>query len=984
MKWSIAACVWIVAFAGALAAQSPGSATIVGQVVDPQGQGVSGVVRIVQASTGLGRETPSDATGHFAVPGIQPGDVVLVVTAPGFAEQRVENLRVEVGQSVEVKVELQLSAVSERVTVAGGAGTVNVLSSVVGSVVSAGEIASLPLNGRNFLELAFLTAGNAPAPSFDPTKAQSVVVSSGGQAGRGGNITIDGMDDNDDVVGGPLQNISQDAVQEFQVATSRFTAELGRSAGSIINIITKSGGDVVHGSGAGFFRDQRWQALPPTIDPAVAGDPPFDRQQASFTLGGPLVRPNLFAFGALEVRNQDGGVLVGARDVANRSIRRSFAPAPLDDLLATVRLDWRAGSNHDVTVRYSGQRAEDVASSALDRTLGTASQRQASRNRIHAVLGSWTSVLSPRTVNAFSLSVSTFDNRIAAVAPGVQLTFPSLLDGSSFRVPQGTTQDRWQFTEALSLQRGPHQWKIGGQVQRVAGQFDLGVFRAGRVEFAEDFPAFDRNGDGLVNDDDLLFSVTLRSGKPAQDLVIADANNVHAAGYVQDDWRAHPQLTVNLGVRYEVDTDVNNISRVADLNPIVAPFVSGPRRRDLDNLAPRVGLNWSTADARTSIRGGFGLYYDRIMLQIQSLERGLDGRALPIEVRAGNALFMDPTSGMVPPFAPAISDPFTGFVLPGAGASGINIIDPRLQSPMVRQASVGIERQIGERHLLRVDAVHNRGIHFLIGRTVGQVFNPVVGGPDRVVNLESSAKTSYDALLVELERRRSGRFGMRLAYTLARARNYANDDQIPFGNGPLDPNDLAREYGPAANDQRHRFVLSASADLGARFQLAAVWKLASGVPMDILMPDAQSRIPLLDRNAGGRRFTSAAELNDFIRDVNARGGVGGQLLPAVLDGARFNDTFNALDVRLSRAFKVGSLNLDALAEVFNLFNTTNILGTSTLNYAGFANVLVRDSNDPASPGYLRSSSFGTPVTTAGGVFGSGGPRALQLGARVSF
>ena len=149
-------------------------------------------------------------------------------------------------------------------------------------------------------------------------------------------------------------------------------------------------------------------------------------------------------------------------------------------------------------------------------------------------------------------------NAIKPVAPGVQLTFPSLLGGSSFRVPQGTTQNRWQFSDALSLQRGAHQLKIGWQVQRVGAQFNLGVFRDGRIEFVEHFPAFDHNGDGKVNDDDLLFAVTLRSGKPNQALVIPDVNNVHVAGYVQNDWRVHPRLTLNLGVRYEIDTDVNN------------------------------------------------------------------------------------------------------------------------------------------------------------------------------------------------------------------------------------------------------------------------------------------------------------------------------------------------------------------------------------------------------------------------------------------
>jgi hypothetical protein len=299
----------------------------------------------------------------------------------------VTGVRLEVGQAAEIEVPLQVSAVAEELTVAGDAGSVDVLGSVVGTVISAGEIESLPLNGRNFLELAFLTPGSAPAANFDPTKAQSVIVSSAGQAGRGGNITIDGMDDNDDVVGGPLQNIPQDAVQEFQVATNRFSAEFGRSAGSVINVVTRSGADVLRGSAAAFLRDQAWQALPATLDRDLVEDPPFDRQQLSFTLGGPLRRQKLFAFGALEVRNQDGGTEVGVRDTAARTIRRAFAPAPLDDLLGTIRVDWRASDADDVSGRYSMQREDDISASALDRAIGTASQRQKSRNRLHSVLG---------------------------------------------------------------------------------------------------------------------------------------------------------------------------------------------------------------------------------------------------------------------------------------------------------------------------------------------------------------------------------------------------------------------------------------------------------------------------------------------------------------------------------------------------------------------------------------------------------------------
>jgi hypothetical protein len=159
--------------------------------------------------------------------------------------------------------------------------------------------------------------------------------------------------------------------------------------------------------------------------------------------------------------------------------------------------------------------------------------------------------------------------------------------------------------------------------------------------------------------------------------------------------------------------------------------------------------------------------------------------------------------------------------------------------------------------------------------------------------------------------------------------------------------------------------------------------------MDILMPDGTTRIPVIQRNAGGRQFKTAGDLNAFIQDLNAKGGVstaaGNVLLPLVSNDAKFNDSFNSVDLRVSRPFTLAhGMKIEPMVEVFNLFNVTNILGTSSLNYSGYTNVLIRDSSDQSSPGFLTSSSFGKAVTTAGGVFGSGGPRAFQLAARVTF
>jgi len=154
--------------------------------------------------------------------------------------------------------------------------------------------------------------------------------------------------------------------------------------------------------------------------------------------------------------------------------------------------------------------------------------------------------------------------------------------------------------------------------------------------------------------------------------------------------------------------------------------------------------------------------------------------------------------------------------------------------------------------------------------------------------------------------------------------------------------------------------------------------------MDIMMPDGSTRIPTIQRNAGARQFKTPAELNAFITATNAAGGIDGVTLPLVSDTARFSDGFSSIDLRVSRPLTLGGARVEPMIEVFNLLNTENILGTTNTNYSGFANVLVRDSEDPTNPGYLRSSRFGTPVTSAGGVFGSGGPRAMQLGVRVTF
>jgi Carboxypeptidase regulatory-like domain len=273
------------------AGQQLAVATLRGVVTDPQGAVVPGAsVKVTNTATGATRETQTNSEGLYVLSNLPPGDYELRVEAKGFAAKvSKEPVRLQVGQTLTTDVPLEIN-VKESVDIdlIETPPLIDTNTSKVDRVIDEKEIADLPLNGRNFLELALLTPGNAPAPNFDPTKTNTVVISSAGQIGRGGSVTVDGADTNDDVVGGAVQNVSQDAVQEFQIATNRFDARIGRSGSGVVNILTKAGTNLFHGSASAFFRGSLFQGLPATFDRTTAEKPPFDREQYSGTLGGPV------------------------------------------------------------------------------------------------------------------------------------------------------------------------------------------------------------------------------------------------------------------------------------------------------------------------------------------------------------------------------------------------------------------------------------------------------------------------------------------------------------------------------------------------------------------------------------------------------------------------------------------------------------------------------------------------------------------------
>lgn len=968
-----------------------GTAGISGTVLDASGAAVSGArVVVTNTATGQAREANTDAFGVYTIQNLAPATYEVRVEAQGFAASIVERVELRVGEIPSVNVSLQAAGATEVVHVtANDALGVDTTTSQVDGVISERTLQNLPLNGRNFLDLAFLIPGNTPAPNFDPTKTNTINISSAGQLGRGGNLAVDGGDNNDDVVGGALQNFPQDAIQEFQIITNRFSADIGRSASSAINIVTKSGSNELHGSGAFFFRNDDLSALPATLDRttvATLGRPPFDREQYAVSVGGPFKRDEAWWFTAFEYRNQDSIVLVGERDFAARRVVTTFAPAPLNDLLFLGKVDWQVAENDRLSVRYALQDEDDIDRGSLRRPIGTADNRQHSFNNYQSVVANWVHTFSPTLLNDFTFHENKFKNEIPTFVEGrFELRFPSVQDGGNFRIPQRTRQNRIQIRDNVSWVAGEHALKFGGEYQRLDTDALFDLFGSSTLFLAEDFATEDRNDDGRIDDLDIPVVITIASGAPQRPPTVPNVDYNHFALYIQDDWKVRPNFTLNIGLRYELDTNTKNTAHFDEIFSIVRPFLApGNRERDVNNFGPRIGFNWDPwSDGRTSIHGGYGLYYDRIVLEVPLLERLLDGRALPLAVYAGSEL---DSNGDFVPGTPTLDNPFQGSPIPGAGAIGINIIDNNLATPYVQQFNFGISREIVEGLTVSADVVHSFGSSFIIGRSIGAVFNPVVSGVDSVVNIESSVKTWYDGLLVNVEKRFANRFAFNSSYTLAKVFNYSNDDQIPFQVGPIDPNNLRLEKGPAPNEERHRFTFAGVFDAPWGIQISPIVTMASDVPFDIILPNGTTRIPYLQRNAAGRTFRTGAELNAFIQQVNSAGGIAGVgLLPLVRDDLEFGDSLQSVDVRVSKKFELTEdVAIQGIVEVFNLFNVTNIRGVNNVNFSGFQNTLIRDSQDPASPGYLRSSSFGAPLQTAGGVFGTGGPRAFQLAVRMTF
>jgi hypothetical protein len=1023
-------------------AQLPTS-TLNGTVTDPQGAAVgSAKVTITSQATGQWRETTTDADGFYTFANLAPGQYTLRVEHASFATGEVKDIRLEVGRASTVDVKLSLAKVGEVVKVEATEVGVNLTQSEVQGLVTATTIQNIPLNGRNFLELAFLIPGNRQATNFDPTKTNTLEVSSAGAFGRGGNISVDGGDNNDEVVGGTLANFPQDSVQEFQIATNKFTAEVGRSGSSIINIVTKSGTNELHGSGFFFFRHKTLQGLPAVFDRSNP-TPPFVREQFGGSVGGPIRRDRAWWFVSSEYRNQGHAVPVGERDFATGTIVGSSASAFVHDYLLSAKADFKLTDKDNLAVRYSFNRSLDIDNGSLRQPQGTAANRQSSLNRFNSLLVDWKRDITPQLMNSLIFHPDFFLNSIPAfspddpvtspsgLAPGNEIRFPSLQDGANFRIPQSTKFRRYQIRDTLSWVRGSHTLRFGGEWQHLDTFALFDLFGSGTIFTTEDFASRDRNNDGVLNDLDIPISVALQSAAPSRPPIVPFYPNMYFGMFVQDDWKVRPNLTLNLGLRWEFDDvvgDSSNLRPCASLTTAdnTCSFIEnilgthdGP---DYKQFGPRVGFAWDPLKhGKTVIRGGYGIYYDRVVTEVPLLELLLNGRILPLAAFDGSTCNVpnptppparisgscDAAGAQFDAGTPTLANPFSG----GSAVFGIGInrIDQNAKHPYTQQFTLGVQQEIGRNWLISADGIHNFGQRFILGRLLRSttssdphivcpngfdactVTDPLTGRSDAVTNIESSAKAWYDALLISLQKRPTGgpnfRWSFNINYTLSKTFNFSNDDQIPF-NGAEDQvnlifrsNNLRLEKGYAPTDERHRWVFYGVFDVPWNISISPIWTISSHVPMDARVGSLGARLPILPRNALGRDISNSAELNAAIdlwnslppcTGVNQVPCHAGGTLPHVASGLEFGDDFNSLDLRVTKTWAFfKNQRFQFMGEVFNLFNITNIRGFNNNNYSGFA-------NDITQP------NFNQPLRTAGGFFGSGGPRAFQFAVRYTF
>lgn len=844
--------------------------SIEGTVTDPQNAIVQNAsVTARNVATNLTRTATTAENGTYRISQLPPGTYEVKVSGTNFKTSVVSDVVVAVGQTLPLDIHLEIGVPDETVTVVGG-GDVQIdrTDNTVSGVVNTRQIQNLPLNGRNFLDLAQLQPGveKVEGGNFDPTKANYTGVSVAGQAGRSTQIAVDGGSVVDNVVGTTVQNFSQEIVQEFQLGISNFDLSTGASATGSVNIISKSGTNEFHGNAYGYFRDDRISAFPALsrLDaangiPAIAQATriPFDREQYGGTIGGPIKKNRLFFFFNYEGNNQDGSALHNPPEAPSFA---GFTPNPFDEKLLTAKVDFVINSRTNLSTRYSfNDNKQDVpfapGSGIVPRESASGifqSNNQLVTNRSHNFVAGLTNSLSSTLTNNFVFNLSDFSN---VILPATE-NFPELRilgsqlwkSGTNYITPQTTFQERYQFRDDITKIFGNHTLRFGGNLERTSINGQFAFAKPARIRL---FNPADLGLDPYTTEAQFLAApvrdISMGIGDdilPFNSPTSATINN-RISFYGNDSWKMNPKFTLNFGVSYRVDSNLWNHdqSRPAIIAPLFGKGTA-PSPKDTNNVAPRVGFAWDVAgNGRTVIRGGVGIYYDNTIDNLRLFERadlgppgaelflvgsdlhspvfpGGDGSFSSNPASASGYLTLAQALAIIGPARSNIEANAFNCSLPTSIECFESISGPifstEFQVPYSIQYSLGVQRELPGKWIFQGDFNYRKGLHEVLVYDINKIFDDVTGPrtsfPNSVPYADSSGYSTYMAGLFRLDRRFGNGFQMTASYALSRFKAFGGD-ALGLGATVTDLNNFKPEFGPAGLDRTHRFVLSAIYDL---------------------------------------------------------------------------------------------------------------------------------------------------------------------------
>jgi len=875
--------------------QATASATIVGVATDSTGSVVVGAqVTATNKATGASRTTTTSANGDFRFDQVAPSTYSVKVSKDGYATY-VETFQILIGQTVTVPASLKVGQASEVVEVNASEVQIDLAKTEIAQQISPQEVNELPMLGRDSANLAYLVPGVKAADSFDPTKNRSAALSVNGASGRNVNVTVNGVDNKDNSVGGTVMQVPLEAVEEFNISTQRFSAANGRSEGAVINLITKGGGNQYHGSFFSFFRDQALNADQKTANGSGGYDlknSPYARQQFGGSVGGPVIKDKLFTFFAYEHQREHTSLTDSSGYVTEISLLTDLGavpatviPTPFFDTRYNGRLDYQLNANNRATLSYSSQ----GNNSENDQSQGTGdlTSGNTTTNQLQLASFALSSTISPTLVNQFTAGYQYWNNNILATTNLPNLNFAGgATIGTNGNVPQQSFQRKWQFRDDISKVVGKHTFSVGADFlweQALGGYFEFNTPIT--VDFNTDpskqgstpaeVAATLATKTGLIND--IIFA----NGDPATNV---PGGTKQLGVYIQDDWKATRRLTLNLGVRYDrdfnmVEGDAISTSRTyqelkaaSAYNSDLLPFVNKIATDDGLNFSPRVGFAYDlTGKGKDVFRGGFGLYYGDIFQNIPifmeqqhnpfiyqdyEFDSG-DGQVLPGFESTGTTI--DTFTYTLANIKQVLDNLPAPSKTLNPGSTGF-YIDPNYKNPVTEEFNFGWAHSINDSSSIEADYVHVLSLH----ENKTRLINPTLPSVDGEGNIDyfqkdsvrpltaafeaagvpvlasvrdesSIGRSRYDGLSIAYKQRLSHHFSINASYTFARAYGYAEN---PYHSYPKNPYKQlsSLDWGPNPNDERNHITVSGLVKLPFGFDFAPILQFGSARPYDITSP----------------------------------------------------------------------------------------------------------------------------------------------------